>query len=211
MSANLNPKVDFVPEDLFVVDDLETLKVLADPLRLKIRELMVESTTVKQVAAKLDMPPTKLYYHTNLLEKHELIVLVDTRLVSGIVEKHYQVSAYHVRVAKHLLSANAETDNEGLSLTMHTLFDSARDNLVQAVRDGIVELDDDGDRHRGISLHTGTLGLTEAQAAEFYAELETLVSRFQEVSEQQIKRSDTKLYRAFYALHPTKDTRKEDD
>lgn len=210
MSANLNPKVDFVPDDLLVVDDLETLKVLADPLRLKIRELMVEATTVKQVAAKLEMPPTKLYYHTNLLEKHKLIVLVDTRIVSGIVEKHYQVSAHQVRVSKHLLSPN-ETDNEGLSLTLNTFFDSARDNLVQAISDGVVELNDDGERHKGLSLHTGTLGLTDEQAAAFYAELKALVNRFQDLSEQQIKRTDTQMYRAFYALHPMKDTRKEDE
>src|SRR5688572_24810596 len=104
MVSELQPQINFVPAESYLVTDLETLKVLADPLRLRIRELMGKPTTVKQVAAKLDLPATKLYYHINLLEKHGLIVLVDTRVVSGIIEKHYQVSAQNVRVAKHLLS-----------------------------------------------------------------------------------------------------------
>ena len=201
MVSTLNPQPDFVPREEFVVDDLDTLKVLADPLRLKIRELMVEPTTVKQVAAALDLPPTKLYYHINLLEKHGLIVLVDTRLVSGIVEKHYQVAAYQVRVAKHLLSPN--TDNsEGLSITVNTLFDTVREDLYQAVQNGAVEWDDTGERHKGLSLHTGTLHLTEAQAAEFYHEVEEIFERYHAMSDAQQRTPAMKHYRTFYALFP---------
>lgn len=76
-------------QDEMMIEDAETLRVLADPLRLRIRELMVRPCTVKQVAAVLGIAPTKLYYHINLLEKHKLIVVVAARVVSGIIEKQY--------------------------------------------------------------------------------------------------------------------------
>lgn len=66
--------------------------------------MMEQVCTVKQIAAKLNIPPTKLYYHFKQLEEHGLIRVVDTRLVSGIVEKLYQARAYSYRVDKGLLS-----------------------------------------------------------------------------------------------------------
>jgi DNA-binding transcriptional ArsR family regulator len=202
MVSKLNPQQDFIPREEFVVDDLDTLKVLADPLRLRIRELMQEPTTVKQVAAVLELPPTKLYYHINLLEKHGLIVLVDTRVVSGIIEKHYQVSAQNVRVAKHLLSGG-DGNPEGLSIAIKTFFETARDDLQQAVKQGAVEWDDAGERHKGLSLHTGSMRLTEQQAAEFYREVEALFERFHDLSDSQKGNSSLRPYRTFYVLFPT--------
>ena len=201
MVSKLTPQQDFIPREEFVVDDLDTLKVLADPLRLRIRDLMVEPTTVKQVAAALDLPPTKLYYHINLLEKHGLIVLVDTRIVSGIIEKHYQIAAQHVRVAKHLLSGG-EDNPEGLSLTMTTFFETARDDLLQAVKAGAVEMDDEGERHKGLSLNTGSMRLTEEQAVEFYREVEELFDRYHALSDAQKGNTDLTRYRTFYVLFP---------
>ncbi|MDQ7025689.1 MAG: helix-turn-helix domain-containing protein [Anaerolineae bacterium] len=202
MVSKLNPQLNFVPREEYVVDDLDTLKVLADPLRLRIRELMLEATTVKQVAAALDLPPTKLYYHINLLEKHKLIVLVDTRVVSGIIEKHYQVAAQHVRVAKHLLSGGEDNNTEGLSIVVDTFFETARDDLHQAVNDGAVEWDDEGERHKGLSLNTGSVQLTEAQAMDFYHEVEELFDRYHALSDAQKSEPNLRPYRTFYVLFP---------
>ena len=204
MVSELQPKIDFVPAEEQVVDKLETLKVLADPLRSRIRELMVKPTTVKEVAAKLDVPATKLYYHINLLEKNELIVVVDMKLVSGIVEKHYQISAYRIRLAKHLLATNPDSENEGFSLAMSSIFESAHSDLLRAAHDGAVEWNDDGERHKSLSVETGKMFLTEEQAAEFYAELKTLFERFGELSQEQCNLPSAKIYRTLYMLFPMK-------
>jgi DNA-binding transcriptional ArsR family regulator len=200
---DLTPKTDFSPADVFVVEDLDTLKVLADPLRLRIRELLAEPRTVKQIAADLEMPPTKLYYHVNLLEKHDLIVMVETRVVSGIIEKRYRVSAWRVQVAKHLLSpAQAE---DGATLALTPLFDTMRDHLLRAVKKGEIELDDGGDRHKGLSLFTGTLHLTDGQAADLYQRIEATLAEFSELSSKQQGHRDARFYRGFYALFPDSD------
>src|SRR5918912_4209068 len=97
------------PDRVVTITDLDRLRVIADPLRLRILETLIEPRTVKQVAAALGLAPTKLYYHINLLERHGLIVVVDTRLVSGILEKRYQAAARCFRVDHALLALSGST------------------------------------------------------------------------------------------------------
>ena len=206
MVSELQPRTDFVPAEEYIVEDLDTLKVLADPLRLRLRELMEKPTTVKRVAEKLDMLPTKLYYHINLLEKHGLIVLVDTRIVSGIIEKHYQIAARSVRVAKHLLSTGADNGAEGLNLTIGTALDTTREELLASASAGMVEWDDEGERHKGVSFQLGTVNLTEEQAASFYEDVEVLFKHYHDISDNENDEERTKLksYRTLYLLFPKK-------
>src|SRR6266513_2118828 len=85
---------DFEPAPEMVVSNFDTLKVVADPTRLRILEVLIEQPlTVKQVARKLEIAPTKLYYHVNLLEEHGLLTVTASRVVSGIIEKQYRTTA----------------------------------------------------------------------------------------------------------------------
>jgi DNA-binding transcriptional ArsR family regulator len=79
------------------VTSVAELKALADPLRQAIlialirdapRELRILS--VKELAAELGEPKTKLYRHVKQLEAAGLIRVAATRMVSGIVEQRYQ-------------------------------------------------------------------------------------------------------------------------
>ncbi|MFN8511837.1 MAG: helix-turn-helix domain-containing protein [Chloroflexia bacterium] len=70
-------------------------------LRLRLLEqLRREPQTVKQLAAALDVAQTKLYYHIKLLEERELIRVVESRVVQGIIEKQYGVTAYRLSVER---------------------------------------------------------------------------------------------------------------
>src|SRR5215472_3478772 len=92
-----------LPEDFCMISDLETLKVVTDPLRLNLVNLLRgEPRTAKELAKILHLSQTKLYYHIGLLEQHGLIRVVGTRLVSGILEKQYQATAYKLSVDRRL-------------------------------------------------------------------------------------------------------------
>ena len=69
--------------------DLDQAKVLADPLRIRILELLCEERTTKQVAEILGQPPTRLYHHVAALERVGLIRLARTRQRRGALEKYY--------------------------------------------------------------------------------------------------------------------------
>src|ERR1700757_2392666 len=86
----------------FVIEDVDTLKVLADPVRLRIHFELEEPRTVKELAAALHMPQTRLYYHVKRLEKAGLIGVVSRRTVSGIEERTYRTTARSTTVSPTL-------------------------------------------------------------------------------------------------------------
>jgi DNA-binding transcriptional ArsR family regulator len=52
------------PDELFLIQDVETLKVVADPLRLRLLVLLRDQPQpAKSLAKALDVPIKKLYYH----------------------------------------------------------------------------------------------------------------------------------------------------
>lgn len=79
-----------VPEKEVHLANLEQMKVLADPRRMRIMELLCdEERTTKQVAEILGEPPTRLYHHVAALARVGLIRLSRTRQSRGALEKYY--------------------------------------------------------------------------------------------------------------------------
>ena len=77
----------FEPAPTYEIADLETIKMVSDPLRLNLLHLVTaQARTVKQAADILHLEPHKLYYHMNLLEEHGLVHLVDQVIVGGVAE-----------------------------------------------------------------------------------------------------------------------------
>ena len=54
-------------------DDLRTLRVLADPLRYRMLDLLARPRSVRELAAALGRPPDRLYYHLNRLHVAGLV------------------------------------------------------------------------------------------------------------------------------------------
>ncbi|KEO84259.1 ArsR/SmtB family transcription factor [Tumebacillus flagellatus] len=69
---------------------LEQSKLLASALRMQIMNLIAETPrTAKQVADLLQKTPGNIHYHMQRLYDADLLELVDTRTVGGVVEKYY--------------------------------------------------------------------------------------------------------------------------
>ncbi|MBI5667678.1 MAG: helix-turn-helix transcriptional regulator [Chloroflexi bacterium] len=195
-----------IPE--YVVNDLDTLRVLADPLRIQIIELVThEPRTVKQVAAVLELPPTKLYYHIKLLEEHGLIRVVDTRIVSGIVEKQYQATALSYHVNKGLFSPASPSGLEGLDMMLRGLFDDTRADIEESVAGGAIDVhageDGDGPVNRMLLIARNTLHLLPEQADDFYRRLRALIREFVGEDERLSGSPDEQTYGLLVTLYPS--------
>jgi DNA-binding transcriptional ArsR family regulator len=177
--ANQQPR----PEDELVITNLETLKVISEPLRLQLLELLAdEPRTVKWLAGELNMAATKLYYHVNLLELHGLIRVIGTRIVSGIIEKQYQVTACRFRVERSLLNLAPSDGDEPLDTLVSSLFEQIRSEIKTSAQRGLIDFSPDAQRERGL-LISHTLGaLPPERAVEFYARLEALVKEFDAIA-----------------------------
>jgi len=92
-------------KEMHRLTDLDQMKVLADPLRIRILELLCEERTTKQVAGILGQPPTRLYHHVAALERVGLIRLARTRQRRGALEKYYLAVAKTFSADSRLFSS----------------------------------------------------------------------------------------------------------
>src|SRR5918994_5939623 len=108
------PKRSQQPANEMVLTDVEQLKVIGEPLRLQLIEVMAEDPTrgwtAKELAEHLSTRQTKLYHHLGLLEEHGFIRVGETRVVSGILEKRYQATAHRYSVDRALLTGDGVED-----------------------------------------------------------------------------------------------------
>lgn len=78
-------------------------------------------------------PPTRLYYHVNLLEDVGVVRVVETRKVGAMIEKVYQTTARSFRPSKALMSGGH--DPEQLArLGAAVILDPARLDAEAALR-----------------------------------------------------------------------------
>ena len=157
-------------EEVRVISDVATLKVIADPFRMKIIEAIGRSrATVKMIGARLGENVHKLYYHIKLLEEHELIVPVETNLVSGIVEKTYSVAAKRFEIKRDLLSAGDDGKAEIMQVAK-SILESALESLHRAFEAGRIGMSDD----KRTVIAQSALYLTTSQAEELAEKLQSI-------------------------------------
>ena len=174
---------EFTPAPERVISDVETLKALSDPVRLKILETMIQAAdedwTVKRIATALGVGPTKLYHHMAILEERELIRVAGTRVVSGIIETRYRIAQLSVRLDRALLSADTPTDEatEAVDAMLRTVFDAARDDVGRALRTGAIATAAGAEPTPGI-LRQDLNRMSPARAAEFRDRLTALLDEF---------------------------------
>lgn len=182
----------FTPAPKFRITTLETLKVFSDPLRQQIIEVLLEgSRTVKQIAAELDLAPTKLYYHVNLLEEHGLIRVTDTRIVSGIIEKQYQSAAHAFEINRTLLTPGQHSGDDAIDAAIDAMIEPIRGDIHKAFKQGAIDMSDSSAPHQKMRMWRGTSPLSPEQAAEFYRRLEALVSEFDAFRESNASGDDS--------------------
>jgi len=79
---------------VFEIEDLATLEVLIDPLRMRLLSLLSESPlSVKEMAAELELPVTRLYYHVNMLADAGIIAVAETNKVGAAVQRRFRAVA----------------------------------------------------------------------------------------------------------------------
>jgi DNA-binding transcriptional ArsR family regulator len=172
-----------VDEDVLVIRDFETLKLLADPLRIRMLELMRQGqTTAKQLASALQVSQTRLYYHLKLLETRGLITVVETRLVSGIVEKHYRTVGGRLTVDKSLIGPTLE-GSDALDAYVSIVLDEVKTEINRSIDAGLIDLErtkDDELRPRQLLLGRKWLKLTAQQLEDFARAYAALIDQFED-------------------------------
>jgi len=133
------PGLEFRPADIQVIDRIDELRAIANPLRISLLDLLVaEPRTVKEIGKALGINSTKLYYHVGEMERTGLVRLVHTELQSGILAKYYRAAARYYYIAPSLLQASGSRDAAGSEFLAAHIESGARD-LRRAIGSGRID------------------------------------------------------------------------
>jgi DNA-binding transcriptional ArsR family regulator len=178
------------------IDDIETLKRLANPMRLRLLFYFRNPMSVGDVAAAMGVPVTRLYYHVKMLEDAGVIFVIATRKRGPQLEKVYRIVAHTIRPGASILDGGVEP-TEFAEVAASLVLDSARAELVASLAKHAA---------RGFDPQSidGTLGrtivrLSPEHAADLNRRLEGLVH---EVKEQDSGDDTHLLYGLTYTFFP---------
>jgi DNA-binding transcriptional ArsR family regulator len=93
------------------IDDIRVFEILDNPLRLRILRHLEEPRSVKEVAADLGVPVTRLYYHFRLLEEAGVIRATGTRKVGAMIETSYVRLAGYFTPSQRLVEGDHDPDH----------------------------------------------------------------------------------------------------
>ncbi|MGA7671569.1 MAG: helix-turn-helix domain-containing protein [Nitrolancea sp.] len=191
-----------ITQNVFYIRDAETMKVISDPLRLRIFGLLQgEARTVKELASELDAAPTRLYYHMNQLESLGLIEVAETRVVAGIIEKHYRAAATRIAIDRAIFNPGVAPVDQAVEAMLTGILDGSRDAIRDVVRRGLVDPQLESPGEGGLLLGRRWLRLTQDEAGEFYDRLVALLHEFAG-RHQPDADADIKTYEALLGLYP---------
>jgi DNA-binding transcriptional ArsR family regulator len=177
---------DATPEPVRLISDTETLRAISDPTRMRLLETMVQRLdppwSVKELAAALGVPQTRLYHHVEQLLAHDLVRAVERRVVSGIIETRYRVAATSFQLDRRLFAGEDDAAATLRHQALTAVFDTARDEIEAAMRSGAID-PEGSDAHRRMTVSRSLVRLSPARADELHRRLEALVAEFGEVDD----------------------------
>jgi DNA-binding transcriptional ArsR family regulator len=166
------------PDAERVISDVETLKAISDPLRLRILEAMVTrplaAWSVKELAVALSVPQTRLYHHVELLVERDLVRAAEQRVVSGIIETRYRLAALSFRLDAGLIGPGGAGE-PALREMLETILGETRRDLERVLADPRARDEARGDRPL---LSRGVASLTPERAAELRRRLTALLNEY---------------------------------
>jgi DNA-binding transcriptional ArsR family regulator len=141
-------------------------KALADPLRIRLLEWLIEAPrSARQLADCAGLPADRLYYHLGQLEQAGLIEVAEyRRMARGKVERVYAPAETE--------PPGDDADPEETAAFLRSVLEATAMDITAAYRAR------QAGRRREVDLHRGALRLTDQALAELRGYVEQLAARF---------------------------------
>ena len=146
------------------------------------------------------MPFTRLYYHINLLEKNNIIHVVETRAMSGAVEeKYYQVAAYQFIVPRSMLSFSTPEGEESINVFLSAMLDETTEDIRQNIRSGHIKMELESPEPESLLLRRGLMKMSREKVSQFHQDLLDLMRTYQD----EPSKPEDAYYGLLLAVYPT--------
>jgi DNA-binding transcriptional ArsR family regulator len=191
------------------VATVEMLKAMADPTRIAILTVLMEHPnelpvmSVKEIAARLGEPQTKLYRHIKQLEAAGLIKVAATRMVSGILEQRYQATQHDFVFDHGFMREHADESEAAIS----AILDGFRLSFMSAFRDRRLAPDaiPEAERYRRPTLFATHSRMSPAVAEELRARLQGVMDWMHETETDEPEGVEIEVLIGFYAEPPAEE------
>lgn len=196
---------ELVRQPVFMIRDVQTLKVFSDPLRLQILEqLFPKPQTINKIADELGLSSSRLYYHFNLLENHGFIAVVETRVVNNIIEKVYWVTAEDIDIDKDLLNFSSQDGQENVLNVINSSLELARQDITRSIQARKIQLErGDKPNPREMVMVFNKKHLNNEIYQEFVKDCQVLVKKFNELPEELSDSEEPNSYGFAFYLYPS--------
>lgn len=143
-------------------------------------EMAHEPRTVHQVAEALSVPFTRLYYHIKMLEKHNLIRVVDVVQMAGVVEeKYYTVTARQFTIDPKLLTFAPIGKNDSVEYMLDEISGASHRDTRNSIAAGRIDLNRTPPDSSALWARKFLFRLSNEQATDFQMDLAQLLLKYQ--------------------------------
>jgi hypothetical protein len=161
--------------ETYELETLEQMRALADPLRMRIAEVIsFTPKTATQIGTLLDLPANKVHYHVRELERVGLARIVETREKGGILEKYYQMIARQISAPQSLFQSLPP--DESLAALNEVLQTVVR-QFMRVFARRVQEPEGQSDP---LALQLGNFWMTDEEVRETNRQIEALLRPFSE-------------------------------
>lgn len=174
--------------DKLILTTQEDIRLMTDPYRIDIIQILRKHKnrplTVKEIAAILDEPHGKVYYHVQKLFKFGALTIEKTEKINGIVAKYYALNFESMEI-----QSNSQHDDASVTLhhaiTMVSKFyDDSKSEFIDYVKHAAEfkkRYPGNKEDHAGVldsKLQTTNLFFTEDSYNHFSEEINRLIETY---------------------------------
>ncbi|WP_160692368.1 winged helix-turn-helix domain-containing protein [Clostridium sp. C2-6-12] len=154
-------------KDSITLTSVEEIKAFSDPYRYKILMCfynMKRPCTVKEIAVALDEVPANVHYHVKKLEKVNILKLVHTKEINGIIAKYYEPTAksFNINSLDQMVEPVKKLILSESKQAISQIYDDSKNIFLNHM-----ENSPDSKHTKNSTLSMENLYLTENQAKEF--------------------------------------------
>ncbi|MFL3045376.1 MAG: helix-turn-helix domain-containing protein [Candidatus Neomarinimicrobiota bacterium] len=124
------------PKDIIRIDNIKLLKIISDPTRKMIIDVLYEKPlTASEIAEKISYPKDKIYYHIKKLQSNEILIIAESEIVKGITQNKFINAAKKFEIDPTLIGEEktTSTDDKGSAETDSQEINTAKEDVIEQI------------------------------------------------------------------------------
>jgi len=124
------------PKDIIRIDNIKLLKVISDPTRKMIIDVLYDKPlTASEIAEKISYPKDKIYYHIKKLQSNGILTIAESEIVKGITQNKFINAAKKFEIDPTLIGEETpkSTDEEEYAETESQEIETVEEDVIEKI------------------------------------------------------------------------------